>query len=124
MIFTSYFGNVKKLKGLELVSIAAQTPKWFEGERELDFAPSYEILYAIKRGRITEAQFEEMYRAELDHLDLNIVSQKLEEYDNGNTCFLCYEKPDDFCHRHVFRKWVEERLSLEIKEWTPETEIV
>ena len=46
MIYTSYFGNVKKLKlkmpQLVLVSIAGKTPDWFDGKRLPELMPKLE----------------------------------------------------------------------------------
>jgi len=117
MIQTSYFGNIKKLNGLKQVSIAAQTPNWFTGERELDFAPSFQLVYDIKKNRISKEEYRTKYFAELDRLDKDLVSKKLKSYYEDNSVFLCYERPDDFCHRHLFAEWVKENFKFDIIEW-------
>jgi uncharacterized protein (DUF488 family) len=30
---------------------------------------------------------------------------------------LCYEKPEDFCHRHILADFLNEKLNLDIKEY-------
>ena len=32
---------------------------------------------------------------------------------------VCYEKPNDFCHRHLVGKWLREN-GIECREWEPE----
>ena len=29
----------------------------------------------------------------------------------------CYEKPGDFCHRHILAKWITENTGIEITEF-------
>ena len=45
MIYTSYFGNIKKLQsrpGLEFISIAGKTPDWFTGAKLSLLAPKHD----------------------------------------------------------------------------------
>ena len=36
--------------------------------------------------------------------------------DNIHVTLLCYEKPDDFCHRHLVSKWFNEH-GYKCEEW-------
>jgi len=44
LMFTSYFGNVKNLKGQKLVAISQGIPKWYIGPRYMPLAPSWGLI--------------------------------------------------------------------------------
>lgn len=46
----------------------------------------------------------------------------LSKEDNVNIVLLCYEKPEDFCHRHLVADWLNSSkiLPYDIKEWRKE----
>ena len=33
---------------------------------------------------------------------------------------LCYEKPTDFCHRHLFAEWLSQKAGIKIEEFQKE----
>ena len=33
---------------------------------------------------------------------------------------VCYEKPSDFCHRHLVAKWINENTNIEVREYEDE----
>ena len=42
----------------------------------------------------------------------------IERLANGKDVALCcYEKPGDFCHRHLVAKWMNEKLGVQIEEF-------
>ena len=58
------------------------------------------------------------YSEVLDNLNPQDVYNKLYELSVGKDCvLLCYEKSDDFCHRHIVAKWLEDNLGIIVKEW-------
>lgn len=38
--------------------------------------------------------------------------------DNGKDkiVMMCYESPDQFCHRHLVSHWLEQELGIDVKE--------
>ena len=32
-------------------------------------------------------------------------------------CLLCYEKPCDFCHRHLVAEWLQKTLNIKVEEF-------
>lgn len=98
MIYTSYFG---KYRGTNGVSIARGIPFKFSGECYFDLAPPWSIIEGLKKGTLTEEMYTKKYiELVLNHLDVEKVYNDL----NGKV-LLCYEKSDDFCHRHIVSKW-------------------
>ena len=51
-------------------------------------------------------------------LNANRVLEELKALSGGaeNIALVCYEKPEDFCHRHLVANWFREN-GIQIKEW-------
>lgn len=119
MLYTSYFGKVKKLPETILpVSIAAVTPRWFQGRIYKQLAPTFELLNDWKIGSIVEDKYTERFNTQLEMLDPHEVVDELRyvlpttcmsgrfwEDPNLSIALLCYEKSGAFCHRHLVAKW-------------------
>lgn len=102
---TSYFAQLKRIPAELAVSIARWKPKWFHGREYLALAPPPQLLDAWKNGYVTEEQYTEVYRKEvLSRLSAADVVADLPE----GAYLLCYEKPGDFCHRHLVAEWLRE----------------
>lgn len=107
---TSYFG--KSLNHPLAVSIAGKSPKDFQGREYKKLAPKFWFFQKYKIDG--DANFyTEQYRSEvLDKLNPIEVLQDLGE----DAVLLCWEKPDQFCHRHLVSQWFKEKLGLEVTE--------
>lgn len=116
-IYTSYFGNLRKLSsaGIVPVSIARWDPKWFEGISYKTVAPLPEML----GNDITNEQYTLMYqRRILSKLNPGKIVRDLHVMTGGKDCaLLCYEKPGDFCHRHLLADWMLKETGLVIQEF-------
>ena len=111
MYYTSYFANIRKLdkEKYRFVSITASKPS-FCGDDIEDWSflgPSLKLLKAYKNGEIDENRYTEIY---LKYLKENYKNFKdfLILNEQQNVCMLCYEKPSDFCHRHILRGFLNE----------------
>jgi hypothetical protein len=112
MIYTSYFSKWKKVP--HPISIARISPKWYDGEINEDFAPSRGLLFDWKDNKLTKKEYTERYLGELNSRGItlgNITTM----IPDGCT-LLCWEKPGDFCHRHIL-SWILNKLGIEAKEW-------
>lgn len=106
MIYTSYFANIKNLpENLRLVSIARSTPKYVNCEKCQELFPDWGIINLVKSNpcKESEEKYTEVYKKQLEKLDAEEIANKLQ-----NSILLCYEKPGDFCHRHLVAKWLRE----------------
>lgn len=83
------------------LAISAKPPVWYHGIRAPELAPTWDILNAYHDDTV---EYEKAYYEMLKSRGLtpkNIVDR----YNDGSI-FLCYESPDDFCHRQLFARWV------------------
>ena len=48
----------------------------------------------------------------LEKLKPETVAEKLNGY-----VLLCYEKPNEFCHRRIVAEWLEKGLGVAVPEW-------
>lgn len=102
MIKTGYFA---KHTGSNGVSISLYTPKWFHGRAYKNLAPTERILLwwnGTDKGPNAQKIYRKLYyRDVLNHLDVHDVARALD-----GTTLLCYERPDEFCHRHLVAEWL------------------
>lgn len=121
-IYTSYFPKVNKLRerGIYPVAICQIPPTWFDGPNLASLAPSKDILFEYKANpdekRYLYRYVEEILCAFRFHPEM--ITQALERMSGGKDVALCcYEKPSDFCHRHLLANWLNEKLGINITEY-------
>ena len=114
MIYTSYFGNLKNI-GDEMVPIAicGKSPNWYHGPEYKKLAPKYKFFMEWKENHDNSFYIEHFNTEVLNCLNPDTVVSELEAIrDDVNNCedivLLCYEKPGDFCHRHIVADWLNE----------------
>lgn len=118
-IYTSYFANLKNLEKEDIfpIGICCYPPKWFNGPNLGAIAPTPDILEKCKS---SHAEYEKRYKTEVLSIfkDINILINRISYISGGKDVALCcYEKPSDFCHRHIVAKWLEEQTGIEVKEF-------
>lgn len=114
MWHTSYFGGLRRLPNyITPIAICRGLPVWWEGEAFEDAAPNWNLVSAYKQGRLSPEEYEVRYREQLDSSD---ILKKISVYKDDDIAFICYEKPVDFCHRHIFAEWLREH-GYEIEEY-------
>lgn len=115
-IYTSYFAQVAKLRnaGIVPIGIALYPPKYYHGSHIQWLAPKSFMLSGL-----TDEDYEKKYRELiLDNINLRLLESTLMQMGEGRDVALCcYEKPGDFCHRHIFAKWFEEKTGIKIEEF-------
>lgn len=119
MIFTSYFGNLKKIPDtIEPISICRKPPTWYTGAQYLELAPSEEILYEYKKFPDIEKYTQAYTKYVLDRLEppTTVVKKLCEMSNKEDICLLCYETPATFCHRHLVAKWFRKN-GIDCFEW-------
>ena len=119
MIYTSYFANIKNLpETICTISIAGNAPDRYDGIQYKKLAPKYWFFEKYKEDSDEQFYTEAFNREVLGALEAHKVIAELENLASGkDICLLCYEKPCEFCHRHLVAKWLEEKLNIEVKEY-------
>lgn len=108
-IYTSYFAKAKKLPAnLIQIAICQYKPEWFTGPCIRMLAPSPTILHNYKCTK-DEAYYIGQFTAYLRSLEFVKVMEAIEDVSEGrDAVLLCYERPEDFCHRHLVADWLTE----------------
>lgn len=117
MIYTSYYAKARYIKDAVLVQVSNSAPM------PTDYTirpaiPAWSLVAAHKTKRITNEQYTERYIADTNFV---AVKAKLDAIQAANLykdiILLCYEKPGNFCHRHILAEKLNEDYGLNIKEW-------
>ena len=126
MIYTSYFAKLKSLpKNIVPISICAKAPDWYKGKQYKNLAPKYDFFMKWKENHDNDYYIKCFNEQVLNNLDIiktltelyNLLPKEqqnlIEMLDcppwlnpNINIALICYEKPSDFCHRHLVAEWL------------------
>lgn len=119
MIYTSYFAMLKKIpENFVTISICAKAPSFYKGLEYKVLAPKYGFFQEWKKTHDNDYYIEQYKLEVTDKLDALEVVNALTKLSNGlDIVLLCYEKPSDFCHRHLVEKWLKEN-GIECTELT------
>lgn len=108
-IFTSYFANLKKIPdNIVPISISCKPPKGYNGLEYMLLAPSKALLSAWHKNH-DESNYRQVFCRQLSNLNADAVVRVLEYLSKGRDIVLvCYERPENFCHRHLVAEWFGE----------------
>lgn len=116
-IYTSYFAKAAILRkaGIVPIGVALWPPCFFRGISMKQVAPRRYML----DDRLTDEEYIRMYRNDVLRLvDARSFIQDLERASRGmDVALCCFEKPGDFCHRHILAKWLNEQTGIEVSEF-------
>lgn len=118
-IYTSYFAVMKKIpENIVRISICGGVPQWYQGLQYKKVAPKYAFFQEWKKNGDNNYYIEHFNKEVLDCLSAEDVYRDLEKLSDGKDCvLLCYEKSDDFCHRHLVAEWLNNKLDLGVSEY-------
>lgn len=115
-MYTGYFAKIKTYEkaGLIPIAICGGIPNWYKGLWYKKLAPKWSFFNEWKNG--TEHKGDNDYYIQhfnnevLDKLSVLQVIEDLQKIantkDTDKIILLCYEKPGDFCHRHLVADWL------------------
>lgn len=113
-LYTSYFAKC----GHHPLAhpITAMCPPWVKDKSKWikELAPTWSIVTAYKEGRITQERYEELYLLQLNRSSPHYVVAHIPP----GAILLCYERPGEFCHRHIAAKWLMQVPGVTVEEWT------
>ncbi|MDD3404956.1 MAG: DUF488 family protein [Paludibacteraceae bacterium] len=96
------------------ISVALWKPKFFNGASIIEVAPTHYMLSnACKMN-----EYLILYSSMLSGLNAFKILERINELSEGKDVALCcYEKPGDFCHRHLLAGWLTKETGVEIIEY-------
>ena len=108
MIYTSYFAKISKLpSNITPITICGKAPEWYKGIQYKKLAPKWSFFSEWKKTHDNEYYIEHFNKEVLMPLNANDVIKELYALaGNEDIVLICYEKPDDFCHRHLVAEWL------------------
>lgn len=123
MIYTSYFAKLKSLPdNIIPISICGKAPNWYKGLQYKKLAPKYDFFMKWKENHDNDYYIKCFNEQVLDKLKSEgVVAELSKMAGNSNNnfehiCLICYEKPSDFCHRHLVADWLNEE-GFKCEEW-------
>lgn len=127
MIYTSYFAKLKSLpNNIIPISICGKAPDWYKGLQYKKLAPKYDFFMEWKKTHDNDYYIKCFNEQVLDKLNVLTVMRDLIDLVNSSEnhiekeiALICYEKPSDFCHRHLVADWLRKN-GLQCEEWTQE----
>lgn len=108
MIYTSYFAKLNRLPpNVVPISICGKVPAWYDGLQYKKLAPKYSFFSEWKITHDNNYYIEHFNDEVLSTLSPQVVYNELMKLSGGKDIVLiCYEKPTDFCHRHLVAEWL------------------
>lgn len=121
MIYTGYFYKLNDYinAGLIPISICGKAPDFYSGLEYKKLAPKYSFFIAYKNKFINSEQYTVQYKQQiLSYLEKDQVLQDFqtlvgEQSKDSDIVLLCYEKPGDFCHRHIVAEWLSDTYAIQ-----------
>lgn len=107
-LYTGYFAGLKHVpESIVPISIAQFPIKGWAGLSYPKLFPPKDLLAWVKQSGKHEEFKAEYIKQVLQGLDPETVKHEIELLTKGKDAILCcYEKPTDFCHRHIVAEWL------------------
>lgn len=129
MIYTSYFAKLKSLpEHIIPISICGEAPDWYEGLQYKKLAPKRDFFMKWKENHDNDYYIKCFNNQVLGKTNILTVLRDLIDLINSvsdltgtEICLICYEKPSDFCHRHLVAEWLN-RNGVKCKEYKFDSE--
>jgi uncharacterized protein (DUF488 family) len=119
IIFTSNYQRCSHHE--RAISISASSPPNYTGEHFYFLSPSWNMIALYKNGILSEEEYSKRYLYLLQH-HRKLDAQTIYDAIPNGAILLCYEPPNEFCHRRVLAEWLERKLKVKIPEWVSQEE--
>ena len=116
---TGYFKQIEDNSTLGYVSISLYPSKNKNVLYEFkSLAPNWKLLEKFKSKQLSDSDFEKEYLEQLNNLDAKTIFDQINFLTGDKEPILMtHGNKSSFCHRHIFAKWLEEKLEVEIEEF-------
>lgn len=120
-IYTTYFANLRNLPNdITPIAICGKAPGGWKGLQYKTLAPKYSFFSVWKQTHDNDYYIKHYYDEVLNGLDAtNVIDELMSLVPDdkpSKVVLVCYEKPNDFCHRHLVADWLQQN-GFEVKEW-------
>ena len=117
-IYTSYFANLRNLPdNVCPISICGKAPDWYAGIQYKALAPKYWFFKKYKEDGDAEFYTLAFQKDVCDALNVSTTLLDLQKLAGDKIpCLICYEKPGDFCHRHIVAEWIKNNSNIKVEE--------
>lgn len=88
------------------VSISVGVPRFFKGMHRKELAPTWAMM------KMSRQDYDNAFQKKLEKLEAKAIYEQLPD----NAVLLCYEKPNDWCHRRMVAEWFENELGIVVEE--------
>lgn len=119
-VYTTYFAKLRSLPtNIVPVSICAKPPVGFTGLQYKKLAPTGDFLWKYKYENQDKDYYVSCFTSQiLAKLNPEQVINELSEMSCGkDVALVCYEKPSDFCHRHLVANWLTSNTDFNVEEF-------
>ena len=118
MIYTTYFAKLKKLpEDIVPISICGKAPNSYSGLQYKKLAPKYDFFMKWKETHDNDYYIHCFDSQVLSALDpAQVVGDLVAMAAGHDIALVCYEKPTDFCHRHLVADWLNKN-GYKVQEW-------
>lgn len=108
MIYTSYFGGLRRLPSTMVpIAICGKVPNWYNGLHYKRLAPKKEFFAEWQKTHDNDFYIQRFYEDVLNHLTVTeVVNELYMMAFDKEICLICYERPEEFCHRHLVADWL------------------
>lgn len=110
-----YFSKLINPETMNLVGISQSVPSFIKKKIRVykPLCPPWSLIKAAKSKKISQSQYEKTY---YELILNNLNPEKVYEELGHDAVLLCWEKPGEFCHRHIVSKWLSDNLNITIAE--------
>lgn len=137
LLYTSYFAQLRNLpENVIPISICGKAPEWYNGLQYKKVAPKYGFFMEWKKNHDNDYYIEHYNEEVLSKLNprgvideiYNLLSDEAKDIikqeglyktrsQKIHVALICYEKPSDFCHRHLLAEWLT-KVGFPCEEWS------
>lgn len=118
MIYTTYFGNLRNLpEDIVPIAICGWAPSWYTGLQYKKLAPKASFFSKWKETHDNDYYIDCFDKQVLSKLDpVVVVTELTRKAKDKQFALVCYERPEDFCHRRLVADWLNKN-GYETKEF-------
>jgi uncharacterized protein (DUF488 family) len=93
--------------GIVPIAVCQYPPRWYQGLTYKELAPDYEMINGMKDSSSRVHYSMRYVRQVLSLLNKENILEDLEHLSGGkDVALICFERPSDYCHRHLIAKWL------------------